>query len=213
MAVAPVSVALGLLAFHLVTGPWATGGRWFAVGAADAALIRHGEAWRTVTALTLHADLGHVLANAVALALFGAALCSVLGAGLALLLVLLGGTLANALGAGLRTSAYVGVGASTAVFASVGLLAGAALTRPTPGRGNGRAAIVSGVLLLVLLGMNEASDVLAHVLGFAVGLPMGMAVGRLSGQAPGRAWQIVLAVAAAAILAASWWLALSAGVP
>ncbi|HEY6880314.1 MAG TPA: rhomboid family intramembrane serine protease, partial [Polyangiales bacterium] len=56
-----VVVALALLAFFAVTGPRAGGSEWFAAGAADAERVVHGEWWRAVTALTLHADSGHVL--------------------------------------------------------------------------------------------------------------------------------------------------------
>src|SRR5689334_15920351 len=36
---------------------------WSAVGAAQAGLIQDGAWWRTITALTLHVDHGHLLAN------------------------------------------------------------------------------------------------------------------------------------------------------
>jgi hypothetical protein len=111
-------------------------------------------------------------------------------------------------GAALRSGPYIGVGASTAVFAAVGLLAGTALATPAPRPGSRRGAIVSGVLLLALLGMNEASDILAHVLGFAVGLTLGAAGGSLSHGVPARRRQAGWALAAAAVVAGCWWLAL-----
>jgi hypothetical protein len=43
---------------------------WFTAGAANASLIFAGEWWRSVTALGLHGDLGHLLSNIV----FGGAL-------------------------------------------------------------------------------------------------------------------------------------------
>ena len=60
-----VVVAVLLLAFHALAGP-----RWMDAGAAMAGRIRAGEVWRTVTALTLHADGPHVLSNAVACVVF-----------------------------------------------------------------------------------------------------------------------------------------------
>lgn len=48
---------------------------WHMAGRADAGLILAGQWWRSVTALFLHADAGHPLANAVALAV----LASILG--------------------------------------------------------------------------------------------------------------------------------------
>ena len=50
--------AIAFAAMLLVTGTRAGGSRWFEVGSASAALIKHGEWWRAVTALTLHEDIG-----------------------------------------------------------------------------------------------------------------------------------------------------------
>ena len=52
-----VAVAALLLGFFVLTGPRQTGVTWFERGSVSAARILHGELWRTVTALTLHADL------------------------------------------------------------------------------------------------------------------------------------------------------------
>ena len=65
-------VAWALLAFFAVRG--APGSAWFDLGEASAARIVAGEWWRAVTAMTLHADLPHVLSNAVAAAVFMTAL-------------------------------------------------------------------------------------------------------------------------------------------
>ena len=70
--VAAAAVGLVLLLFYSITVQWLPALSWFARGAADAERILHGELWRTVTALTLHADVAHVLSNAVAAAIFSA---------------------------------------------------------------------------------------------------------------------------------------------
>jgi hypothetical protein len=44
-----------------LTGPREPGAIWFDRGSASAQQILAGEVWRTVTALTLHADLAHVV--------------------------------------------------------------------------------------------------------------------------------------------------------
>ena len=49
----------------------AFGRDWFAAGEAQAGLILDGEWERVVTALSLHADLGHLLSNLIAGSLFG----------------------------------------------------------------------------------------------------------------------------------------------
>src|SRR5690606_31506657 len=77
---APVITAALCLLF-VVTGPRAGGHAWFDAGAADAARLRAGEWWRAVTALTLHADFPHVFSNAIALLVFGTALCTLVGPG------------------------------------------------------------------------------------------------------------------------------------
>ena len=45
-------------------------GPWFEGGSADSTRILAGELWRSVTALCLHADVGHVASNALFGALF-----------------------------------------------------------------------------------------------------------------------------------------------
>src|SRR2546425_1515361 len=61
-----VAVAALLLGFFTLTGPRASGGARFERGRAPAPRILQGEVWRTITAITLHADLAHVLGNAAA---------------------------------------------------------------------------------------------------------------------------------------------------
>ncbi len=75
-------VGLFILAFFSVTVISNPTMSWFERGSADAQKILNGELWRTVTALTLHADVAHALSNAFALALFLGAVSSLLGTGL-----------------------------------------------------------------------------------------------------------------------------------
>ena len=44
---------------------------WFVAGRVDGELIRQGEVWRLFTALTLHADVKHLLGNIVFGVFFG----------------------------------------------------------------------------------------------------------------------------------------------
>ena len=44
---------------------------WLAAGRIDGALVRSGEWWRSITALTMHADLRHLIGNIVFGAFFG----------------------------------------------------------------------------------------------------------------------------------------------
>src|SRR5229473_7780540 len=118
-----VAVAALLLAFFGVTGPPAAGPRWFEHGAASARLIVGGEPWRAVTALTLHVNAVHVAGNALATAVLLPAIVQRLGPGGALWPALLAGTAGNMLAALVYDSRHVAVGASTAIFGALGILA------------------------------------------------------------------------------------------
>jgi membrane associated rhomboid family serine protease len=180
-AFAGLAVSAALLVFFFVTGPRNPAVIWFERGSADAERILLGELWRTVTALTLHADVGHVLANAIFGALFLSAACGALGAGVGCALALLagaGGNLANALFQG---SHHVSVGASTAVFGAVGLLSGLGVARRRRQRSPGRPAWVpigAGLAILAMLGTaGERVDLWAHLFGLLVGGALGIPVG------------------------------------
>ena len=60
---------------------------WLAAGRVDGTLIRGGEWWRTITALTLHADLRHLLGNLAFGIFFGIFAGRLLGSGVAWLAV------------------------------------------------------------------------------------------------------------------------------
>jgi membrane associated rhomboid family serine protease len=203
-------VALLLVGFFAITGPRAAGSVWFEGGSADASRIMAGEWWRTVTALTLHADPPHLLGNAVALAGLLTAVCWELGPGVGLWLVLLAGVGGNALTAIAHGSDHVSVGASTAVFGAVGVLA--ALRIAGAGRSGSRArrwwvVIAAGLTLLALLGTASHADVLAHLFGFLVGGGLGP-LGALTRRRPLPGWSegLLVGVAAAAV-GGAWRLA------
>ncbi len=198
---------------YLATGPRAEGGAAFRVGAADAGRILAGEPWRTATALTLHADVAHLVANAVAGAFLATAVCRTLGGGLGAALIVAAGVAGNALNAIVRGPPHVSVGASTAVLGAVGLLSGLAFARTRRAvRSRGRAwlPLAAGLALLGMLGADPRSDLGAHAFGFAAGVVLGALAGWTLGAAPGPAAQRVLASAALAAVAAAWWLALRA---
>ena len=126
---------------------------WFERGSADADKILNGELWRTLTALTLHADVAHALSNATALVLFLGAVGRVLGTGLGCALILMagvGGNLANAL---LHGSPHVSVGASTSVFGAVGVLGGLGVVMRRTGALSRRRAWLPVAAAFALLGM------------------------------------------------------------
>src|SRR5256886_3201472 len=129
--------SLLLIGFFAVTGPRTRHSAWFARGSAATDRIVAGEWWRTVTALTLHADASHLLGNAAASVVLVGAVSRELGPGLGLWLVLLAGAGGNALTAVAHSAHHASVGASTAIFGAIRILA---TTRGVATGRGGRAA-------------------------------------------------------------------------
>jgi membrane associated rhomboid family serine protease len=204
-------VASGLLlAAWLATGPPDRTAEWFRRGSASAERILAGELWRTVTALTLHVDLAHLFANVAACALFVTFVGRALGPGLGGLVVLLSGAFGNFLNALAYGSDHTSIGASTAIFGAVGVLAGMqAVRRRVRGFRGSRvwAPLAAGLALLAMLGTGERADLWAHLFGFLSGGLLGLPLGALR-RAPGRPLQWLLVAVSVAIVAWSWWIAL-----
>ncbi len=167
-----------LLAVFAAIGGRDAGHPFFAVGSADAGRILAGEWWRAATALCLHADLGHVLGNALFGVYFVTAVAADRGSGLTLALIVASGTVGNLANALHHTDHHVSVGASTAVFGAIGALAGLALARRNRSGFSMRgllAPIGAALGLLAMLGTSGARvDIWAHLYGLLAG--MGLAV-------------------------------------
>lgn len=187
---------------------------WHASGVMHAGAVQAGELWRPITALTMHADATHLVSNIVFGALFGAVAAQTLGAGIVWSGTLLAGALGNTIETFIVDASHRGVGASTAIFGTLGLFSAAEWTR----RGADRlpwvrraAPLYGGAVLFGWFGGgggSERVDVLAHVLGFAVGAAVGIAVGRL--ELPARVTprgQTTLGILAAAAVVAAWTVA------
>jgi len=155
------------------------GWQWRDIGVMQAGLVRDGAWWRTATALTLHGDLGHIVANSMFGALFGLLAGRMFGSGCAWLLILLGGMLGNGLNALVQADEFRSLGASTATFAALALV-GAGAWRRGYFRGGGWrrsfAPVFGGIAMLVYTGLGGEStntDVIAHLTGFASGFLLG----------------------------------------
>jgi membrane associated rhomboid family serine protease len=210
-AVAYASILL--LAAYAAGRAW-FGVDWLAAGAIETLAGPRREWWRAVTALTLHLDQEHLFGNL----LFGIAagvLCSrIFGAGLAWLSILGAGALANGIELWLAPLDYRAVGASTAVFAALGLLAGYAWRQRLPLREQWLyrgTPLIAGSCLLVLLGAGtEHVDVLGHLLGFGSGLALGWTYAVLGVPHSERAApQLAAAALAVLLVLCAWALALS----
>lgn len=199
---AGLAIAWVLLAMFPVTGTPGSGSAWQARGANDTGLFLR-EPWRAITALTLHADIGHVLANSAALALFVTLAAWRSGPGLSIAVVVASGVLGNAFTALVYRGGIVSIGASTAAFGALGLLAAQSLVEPARRRA---AWVVFGasLALLAFLGTAPGTDVLSHLSGFASGLVLGLlAAGAWPGP-PAPRIQWALTAASAALVAGAW---------
>ncbi|MFT5733500.1 MAG: rhomboid protease GluP [Planctomycetota bacterium] len=189
---------------------------WWSVGRMHAGGVVDGEIWRTLTALTLHVDLQHLISNVIFGSMFGILAAQALGTGTAWLGTVLAGAMGNWVESYLVRPEHLAVGASTAIFGTLGLLAAAEWSR----RGQNRAPWVrrvaplfGGVVLFGWLGVGDGSgrvDVMAHATGFVCGAALGIMVGltRLPNRA-GRAAQWMMGTAALILIAAGWAIALT----
>ncbi len=191
---------------------------WFGAGRLDAGRVVAGEWWRTVTALTVHIDVDHLGGNLAFGAFFGYFVARYLGRGVGWLAILGAATLANALNAVVQSPAHRSIGASTAVFAALGLLTAytwrRGFLRETPWRGR-IAPIVAGIGLLAFTGTaGENTDLTAHLFGFVMGFAGGLALARWARieWLRSRRRQAVCAAVAIASVAAAWaWALVAAG--
>lgn len=208
-----IAVAGMLLGFFFATVIWNSTVPWIERGSADANRILHGELWRTVTALTLHADFVHALTNAIGAALFLGAVSGMLGLGLGSALVLLAGAGGNLTNAILHGSPHVSIGASTSVFGAVAMLGGLGMARHRRRAVRSRRAWVPVAAALALLGMlgtgGERVDIWAHLFGFLFGGVLGILIPFMAPRPPGLHTQWACGGAALALLIYCWVLALS----
>jgi rhomboid protease GluP len=214
---ATLSVLILLATFHNLTSieislPGLSMPDWVALGNAQSAEILDGQWWRLVTALTLHADWAHLSGNLAIGGIFVIFLCRELGSGLAWSLLLSAGALGNLVNAFVQPSGHSSVGASTAVFGAVGILASLSLVRhrhqlqrrwPLP--------VAASLALLALLGTEgKNTDLGAHLFGFVYGSFLGLITEYLIGRhgGPGPVLNALLALLSVAVVMSAWWMAI-----
>jgi len=181
---------------------------WLAAGRVEADAVKDGAWWRTITALTLHADLGHILGISAFGALFGLFAGRFMGSGLAWLLILIAGALGNTVAAWMRPDDFRAIGASTATFAALAMSSAFVWRKGYfSGRGWKRAfaPIFAAVALLSFTGAGgEDTDVLAHVTGFSVGLGLGIWAGDWPIRRLGSSGQQLCGAAALGLVVLAW---------
>jgi membrane associated rhomboid family serine protease len=209
------AAALVFIGLAVSNGLWRADA--FDVGALDAARVHAGQWWRAWTALTLHLDGQHLGANLLVGSLFGYLAGHQQGPGHAWFLVVTGAAASNLIEALLAPDSYRAVGASTAVFATLGLIC--AYAWGTGARWSRRwslqwAPLVTGAVLLAWFGSGDPTtpgqvDVIAHALGFGMGLLLGAVSSRARVRSLlERIPQWLTGVLALAQIALTWYLAL-----
>jgi rhomboid protease GluP len=185
---------------------------WFVAGRVDGELIRNGEIWRLFTALTLHSGVKHLLSNVVFGVFFGLFAGRLLGSGVAWLATVLAAASGNAINTLFLDATHRSIGASTAVFAALGIVAGYvwfAKLMPQERWSNRYGPIVGGLALLMYTGTGgENTDIGAHLLGFVCGFGAGLILIRLGEIPKDTRTQLIAGAIAFGLIFISWTIAL-----
>lgn len=136
-----------------------------------------GEWWRLFTAVTLHADTGHLAGNVLGISIFAYLCCRYMGSGLAWVAILLVAGFSNLTNViGHAGEEFRSLGASTAVFGALGLLAGFPMgayfrTREPIMNRDWLIPFFGGCILFAWMGGGEfPTDVAGHLWAFIYGL-------------------------------------------
>jgi membrane associated rhomboid family serine protease len=219
-AVAPsrgVAVGLGFAALVALSfalqARYAFGVDWAETGELVAGRVREGEWWRALTALALHGDAAHAAGNIAFGAFFGYLAGQYLGSGVAALAIVLAAGAGNFANALVQSAGHRSIGASTAVFAALGLVAAYVFglsRRYALGWARRWAPVVGAVALLAYTGTgDEQTDIVAHLTGFLAGAALGALLVQARAPSPGRAGQLAAGAGSLGVLALAWLLALS----
>jgi membrane associated rhomboid family serine protease len=194
---------------------------WLTLGGLDSAEVVHHQWWRAVTALTLHTGPGHLLSNLAYGLLAGIAAARLIGPGVAWAAGLSAAVLANVIEMAVSPVWHRAIGASTLVFALLGLITGLAVadTEKSRERSFRRwTPVAAGVALLALTGGGGVDlekgapqtdvDILGHLLGFACGVGTGFLMQKAHLRSESARVQILAGAAALATIAVAWALAL-----
>ena len=187
---------------------------WLDAGRMDVEQVHKGEWWRTFTALMLHVDVGHLISNIFFGSFFGIFLGQYLGSGTAWAIILIAGACGNALNTLIQTAHHRAIGASTAVFAALGILSAFGCIHGWVAIGSWPrrwASVIGGIVLLAFIGTGSVrTDVTAHLAGFVVGLAFGFVLGKFYSYLPSQQYvQMFIGVATLAWIVWIWRIAAS----
>ncbi len=182
---------------------------WLATGRIDGALVRAGEWWRSITALTMHSGLRHLVGNLVFGAFFGLLAGRLLGSGVTWAAVVTTAAAGNLLNTLLLESTHRSIGASTAVFAALGLTVGFVWRAKLMAQDRWPyrlGPIVGGLALLMYTGTgSENTDIGAHLMGFVCGFAGGVLLTRFRDRLGDPSLQRTAGIAAIASLVLAWF--------
>ena len=171
------AVVIGCLVFiYGLSGEWHLKSWWFANGAGDSsAIIANLEVYRLVTALTLHADIVHLMGNCFLGGFLLHFFFHLTGNGIGLFAMLLSASLANLINVLSHGPGHLFVGFSTAVFSVIGMLCTISFALQTRRLSlHFFMPIMAGSALLAFLGASgERTDLGAHLFGLFCGLVFG----------------------------------------
>lgn len=194
---------------------WSTLGTAVDSGLMDNHKVAAGQWWRLFTAVSLHGDIGHLLANLTAGVLLLGLAMGRYGAGAGVLGAYLAGAAGNLAGYIFYNESHRSLGASGMVMGALGLIAvqsfGHSRKYPRP------IALVlrslgASTFLLILWGTSPGSDILAHAGGFAAGCFLGVLLGFCPEKWLEHRWANRIEIAALlAVFIFTWWLALRHG--
>ena len=185
---------------------------FLAAGIMDSTKVFSGQWWRVLTAMMLHADLGHLATNlSIGIVLFGLAMGQY-GTGTGLLAAYLAGIGGNVASLLLNVKPFHGLGASGMVMGALGLLAAPSLL-PEWRKGKSLKHVLggaaAGVMLFVLFGLSPGTDIAAHLGGFLMGGLLGMAlVHSPTSVSKNPKFNFVSGVLVVALVVATWRVAL-----
>ncbi|MFO1477120.1 MAG: rhomboid family intramembrane serine protease [Verrucomicrobiota bacterium] len=196
-----------MLAFFLA----GEGGRDLrSAGILDGALVSHGERWRLFTAMSLHADAGHLMANAIFGFIFLGLAMGLFGTGIAVLGSFLCGAAAN-LFTWWMDPGHHSLGASGMVMAAAGMLVGHAVVGGRVRERSGWVTpLVGGGMIFLYLGSGAGTDLAAHLGGFVCGLVLGLILGLFPVLAGSGTVNVFAGIIYGGLVAWSWWVALNA---
>lgn len=199
---AALITALSLMAADMVFGI-----DWVEAGRMDGGGVRAGDWWRPVTALFLHADASHLLGNVLFGGFFAFSVARYFGSGLGWLTIVASAAVANFGNGMFQGIEHRSIGASTAVFAALGIVSAYLWRRGFPSQASPRermAPVVAGLGLLAFTGTGGINtDLGAHLLGFVAGFGAGFAFA-IVGVSRTRRFQAAAGATTLALVVAAW---------